>query len=84
MPSSIFKPKKEAITGGWKKWLNEVFHNLYSSPNGLSMSTHWKPGMYTEFWLENLKRRNSLEITVCCKVNIRIDYRETGEAGVSD
>jgi hypothetical protein len=40
--------------------------------------------MYTEFWLENLRRRNSLETSVCCKVNIRIDYREIGEAGVTD
>jgi hypothetical protein len=46
-------------------------------------STHWRTGLYTEFWLQNLKRRNSLETSVCCKVNIRIDYRETGEAGVT-
>jgi len=29
----IFGPKREEVTGGWKRLRNEELHNLYSSPN---------------------------------------------------
>jgi hypothetical protein len=29
----IFGPKREKVTGGWRKWHNEELHGLYSSPN---------------------------------------------------
>jgi hypothetical protein len=29
----IFGPKREGVTGGWRKVLNEELHNLYSSPS---------------------------------------------------
>jgi hypothetical protein len=29
----IFGPKKNGVTGGWRKLHNEEFHNLYSSPS---------------------------------------------------
>jgi hypothetical protein len=29
----IFGPKREEITGRWRKLLHEVLHNLYSSSN---------------------------------------------------
>jgi hypothetical protein len=29
----IFRPKKDGMTGGWRKQRNEEFHNLYSSPS---------------------------------------------------
>jgi hypothetical protein len=29
----IFGPKKEGVTGGWRKLHNEELHNLYSSQN---------------------------------------------------
>jgi len=29
----IFGPKKEEVTGAWKRLHNEEFHNLYSSSN---------------------------------------------------
>jgi hypothetical protein len=29
----IFAPKKDEMTGGWRKLHNEELHNLYSSPN---------------------------------------------------
>jgi hypothetical protein len=29
----IFGPKREGVTGGWRKLHNEELHNLYSSPN---------------------------------------------------
>jgi hypothetical protein len=29
----IFGPKRDEVTGGWKKLHNEELHNLYSSPS---------------------------------------------------
>jgi hypothetical protein len=29
----IFGPKRDEVTGGWRKLHNEEFHDLYSSPN---------------------------------------------------
>jgi hypothetical protein len=29
----IFRPKKDGVTGGWRKLHNEELHNLYSSPS---------------------------------------------------
>jgi hypothetical protein len=29
----IFVPKRDRVTGGWKKLHNEELHNLYSSPS---------------------------------------------------
>jgi hypothetical protein len=31
----IFGPKRDEVTGGWRKLHNEKFHNLYSSPSTL-------------------------------------------------
>jgi hypothetical protein len=28
----IFRPKRDGVTGGWRKLHNEELHNLYSSP----------------------------------------------------
>jgi hypothetical protein len=29
----IFVPKRDEVTGGWRKLHNEELHNLYSSPS---------------------------------------------------
>jgi hypothetical protein len=29
----IFAPKRDRVTGGWRKLHNEELHNLYSSPS---------------------------------------------------
>jgi hypothetical protein len=29
----IFGPKRDEVTGGWRKLHDEGFHNLYTSPN---------------------------------------------------
>jgi hypothetical protein len=29
----IFGPKRDRVTGGWRKLYNEELHNLYSSPS---------------------------------------------------
>jgi hypothetical protein len=33
----IFEPKRDEVTGDWRKLHNEEFHNLYSSPNTIRM-----------------------------------------------
>jgi hypothetical protein len=33
----IFGPKREEMTGGWRKLHNEELHNLYSSPSIIRM-----------------------------------------------
>jgi hypothetical protein len=33
MVKRIFGPKRDVVTGGWRKLQNEELHNLYSSPN---------------------------------------------------
>jgi hypothetical protein len=33
----IFGPKRDEVTGNWRKLHNEEFHNLYSSPNIIRM-----------------------------------------------
>jgi hypothetical protein len=33
----IFGPKRDEVTGEWRKFLNEELHNLYSSPNIIRM-----------------------------------------------
>jgi hypothetical protein len=30
---TIFGPKRDGVTGGWRKLYNEELHNLYSSPS---------------------------------------------------
>jgi hypothetical protein len=34
---NIFGPKRDEVTGGWRKLHNEKLHNLYSSPNIFGM-----------------------------------------------
>jgi hypothetical protein len=33
VPRRIFGPKRDKVTGEWRKLLNEEFHILHSSPN---------------------------------------------------
>jgi hypothetical protein len=35
--SRIFGPKRDEVTGGWRKLHNEELHNFYSSPNIIRM-----------------------------------------------
>jgi hypothetical protein len=36
----IFGPKRDEVTGGWRKLHNEELHNLYSSPSVIELSSH--------------------------------------------
>jgi hypothetical protein len=35
--SGIFGPKRDEVTGGWRKLHNEELHDLYSSPSIIRM-----------------------------------------------
>jgi hypothetical protein len=38
----IFGPRRDEVTGGWRKLHNEELHNLYSSPSIIRMAKSWK------------------------------------------
>jgi hypothetical protein len=37
VPRRIYGPKRDEVTGDWRKVHNEELHNLYSSPNVIRM-----------------------------------------------
>jgi hypothetical protein len=47
----IIGPKRDEVTGGWRKLHNEELHNLYPSPSIIRMIMA-RGEMYTGFWLE--------------------------------
>jgi hypothetical protein len=63
----IFVPKRDDVTGDWRKLHNEELHNLYSSPNIIRMlmskRMRWewhvarmgRGGMHIEYWREGQK-----------------------------
>jgi PAS domain-containing protein len=63
----IFGLKRDRIIGGWRKFLNEELHNLYSLPNVIRQSGRmgWSEqvvriesgGMHVWFWWERQKDR---------------------------
>jgi hypothetical protein len=66
----IFAPKRDELTGDWRKLYNEELHNLYSSPNIIifikSRSRRWaghiagtgKRGLHIGYWWESQKERD--------------------------
>jgi hypothetical protein len=58
----IIGPKRDEVTGGWRKLHNEELHNLYSSPNTIRMlksrrvrwaghaARIWRRGMHIRYW----------------------------------
>jgi hypothetical protein len=65
----IFKPRRDEVTGGWRKLHNEELHNLYSSPSIINMikskRMRWavhvarmgRRGMHIGYWWESQKER---------------------------
>jgi hypothetical protein len=61
----IFGPKRDGVTGSWRKLHNEELHNLYSSPNIIriiksrrimwaDMWHEWeRRGMCIDYWWES-------------------------------
>ena len=66
----IFGPKKEEVTGEWRKLHNEELNDLYTSPNSvrviISLRMRWaghvsrvgRGEAYTGFWWGNLMERD--------------------------
>jgi hypothetical protein len=64
----IFGPKRDEVTGDWRKLHNEELHNLYSSPNRMikSRRMRWaghvarmgRRGMHIGYWWESQKERD--------------------------
>jgi hypothetical protein len=42
VPRRIFGPKRDEMTGGWRKLYNEELRNLYSSPSKIRMVKSWR------------------------------------------
>jgi hypothetical protein len=69
----IFVPKRDEVTGEWRKLHNEELHNLYSSPDIIkqvkSKRMKWaghvarmgEERKCTRFWWESPKERDHLE-----------------------
>jgi hypothetical protein len=68
----IFGPKRDKVTGEWRKLYNEKLNNLYSSHNiiqAIKSRIRWvghiarmgRVEVYTGFWLGNLRERDHLE-----------------------
>jgi hypothetical protein len=66
----ILSPKRDEVTGDWRKLHNEELHNLYSSPNIIRMiksrRMRWaehvtrmgRPEMYIGYWWESQNERD--------------------------
>jgi hypothetical protein len=76
----IFVPKRDYVTGGWRKLYNEELHNLYSAPSIIRMIKYMRirsghvarlgrRGMHVIFLWERQKKRNQGE---CLDVGGRI------------
>jgi hypothetical protein len=65
----IFEPKRDQVTGGWRKLHNEELHNLYSSPSIIRMI---KPEV-----------KRPLGRPRCRWVNIKMDLQEIGWSGMN-
>jgi len=69
---TIFGPKRDGVTGEWRKLHNEERNDLYSSPSIVrvikSRRMRWavhvalmgRGELYTVFWLGNLRERDHL------------------------
>jgi hypothetical protein len=65
----IFEPKRDEVTGGWRKLHNEELHNFYSSPSIIRMiksrrmrraghaAGMGRRGMHIGFWWGNARRK---------------------------
>jgi hypothetical protein len=66
----IFGPKRDEVTGGWRKLHNEELHNVYSTPSIIKMIksramrsaghvAQMRSGMYTGYWREIQKEKET-------------------------
>jgi hypothetical protein len=55
----IFRPKRDEVTGGWRKLHNEGFHILYASPSIIRMNKSRRMG-----WAGHVARMGREEIHI--------------------
>jgi hypothetical protein len=87
----IFGPKRDEVTGGWRKLHSKDLHNLYSSPSIIRMIKSRRREEYVAL----MGKRNTCRILVGkakgktplarlrCRLinNIKMDLEETGWGG---
>jgi hypothetical protein len=75
----IFGPKRDGVTGGWRKLHNEELHNLYSSPSIIRMIKSRRMR-----WAGHVARmgRRGMHIRYWWVDNIKMDLREIGWDGM--
>jgi hypothetical protein len=68
---TIFGPKRDEMTGGWRKLYNEELYNLYSSPNMIRViksrrmrrerhvERMGRRKMHVEYWWESQRKENT-------------------------
>jgi hypothetical protein len=59
----IFGPKRDEVTGGWRKLHNEELHSLYSSPSIIRMIKSWRM-RWAGYVARMGKKRNAYRILV--------------------
>jgi hypothetical protein len=59
----IFGPKKDGVTGGWRKLRNEELHDLYSSPNIIRM-IKWRRMRWARHVARIWEKRNVYRLLV--------------------
>jgi hypothetical protein len=86
----IFGPKRDEVTGEWRKLHNEELHNLYSSPN-IIRRMRWAGRVARMGETRNAyrvlvgkpERKRPLGRPRCTWVdNVKMDLRETGWGGM--
>jgi hypothetical protein len=60
----ILGPKKEQVTGDWRKLQNEELHDLFCSPNTLQVTKFKKDEMCRAFGLYRDKRNAYIVLVV--------------------
>ena len=86
----IFRPKRDEVTGEWRKLHNEELNDLYCSPNivrVIKTRTRWaghiarmgREEAYTEFWWSNLRENDNFGDTdIRWEDTIKMDLHEVG------
>jgi hypothetical protein len=58
----IFGPKRDEVTGGWRKLYNEELHDLYASPSIIRMIKSMR--MLWAVHVARMEKRNAYRILV--------------------
>jgi hypothetical protein len=72
----IFGPKRDEVTGEWRKLHNEELHDLHSSPSIIRIikprMMRWEEGWGDVEWIGLAKDRNRWRALVNSVLNLRV------------